>query len=343
MRRLPAPLSATLPGVGVLLVGLSLPFWFISDQYSLVIAITVVIWSIAAQGWNVIGGYGGLMSFGHSVFFGIGAYTTAILQVSFGVSPWIGMVVGAVLAAVVGAILTYPALRLKGIYFALATFVIALLMTDLDIIAVPITGGDLGITLPFVRNDPGLLQFDSRVTLYFVLVTFLAAVTLVVGWIAKSRLGLRLRATRDDPDAARAAGVDVTRVRLVGLIISAAITSVAGTLMLEFLSAVTPATGFGIQVGITIAMGALVGGRGTILGPIIGVAILIPAQQMVAAAIPQPAGISGIVYAVIIIVVIMLDSRGVLHLLSRLVGWLVLLIRRRPDNTPVETLTETPT
>lgn len=319
MRRLPTPLRVILPVVGIAVIGGSLPYWLIQQQYVLVICITAAIWAVAAQGWNVIGGYGGLLSFGHSVFFGLGGYVTATMTVKLGVSPWIGMVVGAALSALVGAILTFPALRLKGVYFTLATFVLALLFTDLAVLNVPLTGGDLGITIPFATDSPIMFQFSSRVTLYFVVIAFLAGATLVVGLVANSRLGLNLRATRDDPDAARAAGVNVTRVRLIGLMISAAVTSIAGSLMLEYLGSVTPASGFGAPIAFTIGLAALVGGRGTILGPVIGAAVLIPAQQLISSAFASgPLGLSGIVYAAVVIVVILLDSRGLLHLFTRI-------------------------
>lgn len=308
-----------LPALGVAVVGASLPYWLIQQQYVLSVAIAAAIYAIAAQGWNIIGGYGGLLSFGHSVFYGIGAYTTALLTVHAGLSPWIGMVIGALLAALVGAALTFPALRLRGVYFTLATFVLALLLTDLATANISLLGGDLGITIPFVTDDPGAFQFASRVTLYLVVIGFLTVATLVVSLVAGSRLGLLLRATRDDPEAARAAGVNVTRVRLIGLMLSAAVTSIAGSLMLEFLGSVTPATGFGATIAFTIGLAALVGGRGTVLGPVLGAAVLVPAQQIIGLKLSAgPAGLSGMVYAVLVIAVIMLDSRGLVHLLQRL-------------------------
>ena len=335
MNRWPTGIRASAPGIVVLLIGLSLPFWFITSKYSLVIVMTVMIWAIAAQGWNIVGGYGGLLSFGHSVFFGIGAYTTAILTARLGISPWIGMAAGAVLSAIIGAVLTFPALRLKGTYFTLASFVLALLLTDIAVIAVPVTGGDLGINLPFLSgNDFWMLQFDDRLNYYYILVIFLAVATLVVGLVAYSKLGLFLRSSRDDPDAARTAGVDVTRVRLVGLMISAAITSIAGSLMLQFLGAVTPGTSFSATAAFTIGMAALVGGRGTIVGPILGAAILIPAQQVLASVFSDgPAGISGIAYAVVIIAVVMFDSRGIVHVLQRIGRAVLRIVRRRPVST----------
>lgn len=320
-----------LPALALLLVGLSLPYWAIQTNFVLSVVIIAVIWAIAGQGWNISGGYGGLLSFGHSTFFGIGAYTTAILTVRTGLSPWIGLVAGAALAAAAGAILTFPALRLRGVYFTLATFVLSLLLTDLAVTNVSVTGGDQGILLPFsAGGDPSKFEFSSKVTLYFVFVAFLALATLIVSLVSRSKLGLFLRASRDDPDAARAAGVNVTRVRLVGLVISAAVTSVAGSLMLEYIRSITPATAFGATSAFTISMVALVGGRGTVFGPIVGAAVIIPVQQLLSARFVAsgPPGLSGIVYAAIVIAIMLMDSRGILSLLERLFRWVGRRVQR---------------
>lgn len=343
--RVRAAARVTLPALGLLLVGLSLPYWLIQTNYVLSVVIIAVIWAIAGQGWNVSGGYGGLLSFGHSTFFGIGAYTTAILTVRFGVSPWLGLVAGGVLAAVAGAILTFPALRLRGVYFTLATFVLSLLLTDLAVTNISVTGGDQGILLPFsAGDDPAMFQFGSKVTLYFVLMACLAAATLVVSIVSRSKLGLFLRASRDDPDAARAAGVNVTRVRLIGLVISAAVTSVAGSLMLEYVRSITPGTAFGATTAFTISMVALVGGRGTVFGPIVGAALVIPVQQLLSSTFVSsgPPGLSGIVYAAIVIAIMLIDSRGILSLLGRLSRWVVRLVPRRAGE-PVPVDHEAPT
>lgn len=309
----------SLPPVAVGLIALSLPFWLIQQQYVLSVVTISMVWAIAGLGWNVIGGFGGLLSFGHSVFFGIGAYTTALLTIHLGVTPWIGMFVGAALAAVVGMVFTYPALRLKGVYFTLATFVLTLLVGDLTTHFASLTGGDQGLSLPFTRDDPGAFQFSSKLVFYFVMVGFLTVATLVGSLVSNSRLGLFLRASRDDPDAARAAGVDVTRVRLVGLMISAAVTSVAGSLMLEYLRLIDPLTAFGSGTAFIIGLVALVGGRGTVVGPVIGAAVLIPAQQVLSSTFASgPPGLSGIAYALIVILIMSVDYRGLHHLLVRL-------------------------
>lgn len=335
MNALHGALRTVGPAVAVGLVTLSLPFWLIQQQYVLAIVMVTIIWAIAGQGWNIIGGYGGLLSFGHSVFFGVGAYTTALLTIHLHISPWIGMLVGAVVAAALGAVLTFPALRLKGVYFTLATFVMTLLFADLATHFSSFTGGDQGLSLPFVREDPSAFQFGSPLVFYYVLTGFLVLATLIVALVGNSRLGLFLKASRDDPDAARAAGVDVTRTRLIGLIISAAVTSIAGSLMLEYLRFIDPATGLGSNTGFIIGLVALVGGRGTILGPIIGAAVLIPAQQLLASAFSSaPSGLSGIAYALIVIVIMLVDWRGLHHLIGRLFRAVQRLVRRRP--VPVE-------
>lgn len=321
MSRVRAASGPALAPLGLLVVGLSLPYWLIQTQYILSVVIVATIWAVAGQGWNLSGGYGGLLSFGHSVFFGIGAYTTALLELHTSLSPWVGIWAGAALAAVAGAVLTFPALRLKGVYFTLATFVLSLLFSDLAKVEIGVTGGDQGLTLPFRGNDPGMFAFDSKVTLYNVLVCFLAAATLVVSLVSHSRLGLFLRATRDDPDAARAAGVNVTRTRLLGLVLSAAVTGVAGSLMLEYIGSTNPTTAFSATTGFTIALVALVGGRGTVIGPVLGAAVLIPVQQIFSSTFSSgPLGLSGMAYAAVVVIVMLLEPRGLLRLILRLLA-----------------------
>ncbi|NJP27665.1 MULTISPECIES: branched-chain amino acid ABC transporter permease [unclassified Microbispora] len=327
-----APGRPALIALAVLLVGWSLPFWLIQTQFILVVAISAVVWAIAAQGWNIAGGYGGLLSFGHSVYFGIGAYTTALLTIHFGLTPWVGMLVGALAAALAGAITTFPALRLKGTYFTLATFVLTLLFADFATHFRDFTGGDVGLSIPFLRDAPEMFQFDSALTLYYVVVAILAVVTLIVGLLAASRLGLFLRASRDDPDAARAAGVDVTRVRLVGLSLSAAVTGVGGGVMLQSLRAIDPVTGFGANTAFVIALVALTGGRGTVVGPIVGAAVLIPVQQILSAQLSSaPPGLSGMAYAVVVAAVMLVERRGLVFLIARLARAVTAAVRaRRP-------------
>lgn len=321
MSRARAMTGPVVAPLGLLILALSLPYWLIQTQYILSVVIVATIWAVAGQGWNLSGGYGGLLSFGHSVFFGVGAYTTALLQLHAHLSPWIGIWAGAAVAAAVGAILTFPALRLKGVYFTLATFVLSLLFSDLATVEIGVTGGDQGLTLPFRLNDPGMFVFGSKVTLYNVLVLFAVGATLVVSLVSRSRLGLFLRATRDDPDAARAAGVNVTRTRLVGLMLSAAVTGIAGSLMLEYIGSTNPTTAFSATTGFTIALVTLVGGRGTVLGPILGAAVLIPVQQIFSSTFASgPLGLSGMAYAAVVVIVMLLEPRGLLQLVLRLIA-----------------------
>jgi branched-chain amino acid transport system permease protein len=330
-----APGRAALIALAVLLVGWSLPFWLIQTQFVLVVAISAAVWAIAAQGWNIAGGYGGLLSFGHSVYFGLGAYTTALLTIHAGLTPWVGMLVGALVAAIAGAITTYPALRLRGTYFTLATFVLTLLFADFATHFREVTGGDVGLSIPFLRDAPEMFQFESALTLYYVVVAILSVVTLIVGLLAASKLGLFLRASRDDPDAARAAGVNVTRVRLAGLSLSAAVTGVAGGVMLQSLRAIDPLTGFGANTAFIIALVALTGGRGTVVGPIVGAAVLVPVQQILSTQLSSaPQGLSGMAYAVVVAAVILADRRGLVFLVSRLARAAVAAVRSRTARPP---------
>lgn len=311
----------------VLVVGISLPYWLIPTQFALGLATLTALYAAAGICWNLVGGYGGQLSFGHSVYFGIGAYTTGLLSVRLGVSPWIGMFVGAALAAVAGAVTTYPALRLHGIYFALTTFVVALLFQDLAVHFRDFTGGDVGLSLPFLRNSPAEFQFADPLVYYYIAVALLALFLLAAGLIVGSRFGRFLRAIRDDDEAARATGVNVPAVKLIALTASAFGTGLVGAVFMQYSQFIDPATAFGITTLTLIALVALVGGPGTLLGPILGAAVLVPLQQYLSSSLSTaPSGTSSIAYGGLVILIISLDRRGIAHLLAR--AWRCL--RKRP-------------
>ncbi|MDE3102919.1 MAG: branched-chain amino acid ABC transporter ATP-binding protein/permease, partial [Chloroflexota bacterium] len=287
-------------------------------QFVLGVATLAIIYACAALAWNLVGGYGGLLSFGHSVYLGLGAYTSGLLFTRFGITPWLGMWAGACVAAIAGGITAYPALRLRGVYFALVSFTATLLFRDLAIHYRDFTGGDIGLSIPYLRDAPQQFQFASQVTYYFVASVALGVFIFVTGVIVRGRLGRFLRATRDDPDAARAAGVDVARVRLIGLMTSAFLTGITGTMLMQYLRFMDPSLAFGPGTATLIALAALVGGSGTSIGPVVGAAILVPLQQILSSSLSSAAaGLSGMAYATVVAGVMLLDRRGIVHLIER--------------------------
>ncbi|MGH2986267.1 MAG: branched-chain amino acid ABC transporter permease, partial [Solirubrobacterales bacterium] len=227
-----------------------------------------------ASAWNIIGGLGGQFSLGHAVFFGVGAYTVALLQVDQGLSPWLGLVVGALLAALVAAAISWPLFRLRGPFFAIATLALSevafALASYFDF-----TGGPNGVRIPF--EDTVFTDDFSFAVLMFCFMAVAVGLSLA---IARSRLGYRLRAVRDDQEAAKAGGVDALRTKTTGLVISAALTGAGGGLYAMWIGLIDPPTVLNLsEIGVRLPLMALIGGIGTIAGPVIGALLIQPGSQ----------------------------------------------------------------
>ena len=281
--------------VGVVLVAL-LPYVLPASRES--VAVRTLIFAVMAVGWNIMSGYGGMFSFGHAAFFGIGAYADAYLLVKHGVSPWIGILVGAVLAAVFGVAVAYLSLRyrLKGAYFALATFAFAqmLLLLTSNIEALNKTRG---FNVPLVPGGSwSKMQFPIGSHNYFWIVLGILAVAVAVNiLLVGSRLGQYVMAIRDDETAAASLGIPIMRYQLAAVAISAAITALAGGFYTQYFLFVSPDLAFGAQVSVEAIVPAVIGGIGTIWGPVIGAAVigralgghrLDPARSAVRAVLP---------------------------------------------------------
>jgi len=288
------------------------------------VAVRVLIFAILALGWNVMSGFGGMFSFGHAAYFGLGAYVSVWLLVERGISPWIGMVVGMVVAAAFAAFVGFLALRyrLKGAYFALSTFAFAemlrLLATNSDLV-----NRAVGYNVP-IRPESSwwYMQFEPGSANYFWIALALTVLALVVTIVfLRSKIGRFTIAVRDDEDAAAALGIPVMRTKLITIALSGAISSVAGTFYVQYYFFVDPDVAFGSSVSIQAILPAVIGGVGTIWGPVIGAAILGPLNDITATLLRNPpagleflqgrAGLDVIVYAVLLILIILLLPQGV--------------------------------
>jgi len=265
-----------LAGMGVAL----LPFLLLANDahWVNIIAFTYLMGGLAAA-WNIIGGFGGQFSLGHGVFFGIGAYLTAGLVIRFGWSPWLTMVPIALVAAGVAMLISWPTFRLRGPFFAIATlafnevaFVLANHMESL-------TGGPRGLMIPFKAGFWNMI-FRERWQYALLMFAFAALVIAISVWLRRSRLGYYLLAVREDEDAARAAGINVLAIKLKGMGLSAALTSIGGTLFAMYLRFIDPPTLFTLpDIGVKFALLSLIGGIGTIAGPLLGAALIIPFEN----------------------------------------------------------------
>ncbi len=229
-----------------------------------------LIVALAAQGWNLLGGFGGQLSFGHAAFYGTGAYVTALLQQRYGVNAWAGAALGVAAGALVGAVIGFLSFRagLRGSYFALVTLAFAEVLRILAN-AAPLTGGAAGL---LVRLDVRALnfQFASRASFFYVALGCVAAALLLTWSIGRSRFGAQLAAVRENEEAARALGIDAFATKLRAITLSAAITAAAGVLYVQYYLYIDANLAYGAGVSVAALLAPVVGGVGTVLGPVIG-------------------------------------------------------------------------
>ena len=288
------------------------------------IAVRTLIIAILAVGWNLMSGYGGLFSFGHAAFFGIGAYTDAYLVVEREISPWIAMAAGALIAAAVGTMIAYLCLRyrLGGAYFALATFAFAVLFL-LVVQNVDALGKTEGFNLPILPEDSfWMMQFESGSSMYFwIPLGLLAASLALVIAFTNSRAGQRVQAVRDDETAAESLGISIMKYRLIPVALSCVIASVAGAYYTQYYFFVGPNQVFGATVSVEAIVPAVIGGMGTVWGPVIGALVVGPVAELISELLRDPpsslsfveglTGLDVVVYAVLLIAIVIFMPKGI--------------------------------
>lgn len=275
----------------------------IDSPFIVHVFVTICVFGALSTAWNIVGGYAGQLSLGHTVFYGIGGYTTALLIQHFGLSPWFGMWVGAALSVLVGIGIGYPCFRLRGPFFSLATIAFLEVVRLLSIHFNGVTGGAAGLIVPLNLGWEWMIFREKFNYLY---IAFgLLVLTLVVSWaIRNSRLGFYLTAVREREDAALAAGVDNTRVKLKAVMISAALTSLVGSFHAMYMTFLEPATMFSLATAIEIAMFSLIGGLGTVFGPLLGTVLVVPLAELARGWLGASAnGLHGFVYGTVLVLI----------------------------------------
>jgi branched-chain amino acid transport system permease protein len=283
--------------------------------YLLEVLISVLLFGYLGSAWNVLGGYAGQFSFGHAAYFGIGAYTSTLLFLRAGVTPWLGMLAGGALAAVFGLFAGYLSFRygLRGPYFSLVTLAFAEM---LRVVAVNTraVGSSLGLVIPSREAAPANFVFAGKLPYYYVILAMALAAVWITRRLERSKLGFALRAIRDNEDAAEAAGVDALGMKLRAMALSSFLTALGGTFYAQYFAYIDPSITFGPAVSIQGLLQAIVGGAGTVLGPVLGAFVLTPMSELSRAAIRGRAGIDVMLYGVVLILVISFLPNG-------LVGW----------------------
>ena len=308
-------------GAAVLALLVLLPLFL--GSYAITLFIFIFFYAFLGQAWNVVGGYAGQLSAGHAAFVGVGAYTSAVLSMQVGLTPWVGMFVGGAVSAALGAVIGYLGFRfgLRGFYFVLLTVAFAEIcrVVALNTDAV---GGALGLYITFTGN-PRQFQFQDNRAYYYVALAMMLLATGVAAWIERHRFGAYLAAIRDDEAASEALGVDAFKCKMLAMTISSFLTGLGGTFYAFYLFSLQPNAVFGIPLSVEIIIRPIVGGAGTLLGPILGSFILSPLAELSRAYL-QGSGWSGahlILYGVLLVAVVLFLPQGAYPYLARRLGW----------------------
>jgi branched-chain amino acid transport system permease protein len=273
--------------------------------------VLICIFGALSTAWNIVGGYAGQLSLGHAVFYGIGSYAATLLVIHFGITPWLGMLVGAACSAVVAALISYPTFRLRGPFFALVTIAVLEVVKLLAIHQSSWTGGATGLTVPL---NIGWKWMIFREKWAYLLIAYgLLLVTLWVAWyIRQSRLGFYLVAVREREDAALAVGINTTRVKLIAAVVSGALASLVGSFHAMYLTFIEPTAAFSLELSIQVAMFALIGGLGSIAGPLAGTVLVLPIAELARGWLGNfGSGMHGFIYGVILVVVVLTMPKGI--------------------------------
>jgi len=304
--------------VSAMLLG-AYPFVF-REPYFLYVMINMLLYAFLGEAWNIIGGYAGQCALGHVAFFGLGAYTSSMLFIKFGVSPWLGMLVGAFLAGGVAVAIGWPCFRLRGAYFALATIAFAemvrVLFNHWEFV-----GGAVGLRLPVLSDSFKAFQFRSYIPYYWIIFAFFVFSFLLVYRLSKSKMGFYWRAIRSDPDAAESLGIDTTKYKLISMFISSFLVSMGGTFYSQLVLYVDPASVLVRDLSVRVALVAIVGGMGTIEGPVLGSFIMILLSSLIRARFGEVPGLHLVIFATILIVISTYEPRGMMAILENVRSW----------------------
>ncbi len=309
----------------VLIVGVfTLPLWMSSPAY-LQIVILLFWYAYITTSWNMVGGWAGVLPLGHSAYIGIGAYTSTVLAIHYGLSPWIGMVAGGILAAIVGIIIGIPTLKMRGAYFALSTMAfgegVRVFVENTDKLGPFVLNGPRGICIPLQESFTNF-QFMSKVPYYYIILIMLCIALFVTWYMSRIRIGYYLNAGGEEPEAAQSLGVNVARYKVIAMGISCFMTALAGTFYAQLMLYFYPKGLLGLDLSFEIAFISLIGGRGTLAGPVIGALLLRPVTDFsriyFSSMLP---GLHLVIYGVVLILVMLYQPRGLQAPLSRFYDW----------------------
>jgi branched-chain amino acid transport system permease protein len=304
----------------VVLLAAALLFYplILSGPFYLDVGVTFLLAAISASAWNIVGGYAGQVSVGHSMFFGLGAYAPLLFFTLFGWPPIAGIPFGIALSVALAIAIGSPTFRLTGHYFSMATIAVAELIR-IFFGTWDLVGAAIGLQGPAVARSVWDLTFRSELPYYYIFLGVLALLLIVTAAVERRRFGYRLRAIKSGERAARSLGVPVQQTKLQALMLSAAFTSVAGSLYSIKTGFIDPESGFGILISVQMVIVAALGGAGTLFGPLVGALVLIPLQTATNTWFGGGGtGLTYILYGGIIIVIARFEPGGLFDLWHRI-------------------------
>ena len=307
----------------------------VKSSFAIDIFVRILLFSFIGVAWNLMGGYAKQLSLGHAAYFGLGAYTSTLMQINYGISPWIGMVAGGVVAAAASLPIGWLCFRLRGPYFTIATIATAQALMLIFLKFRDFAWGAEGITIPILGNAPLMLQFESKAAYYYVVLGLLALGLLITYKIEQSWMGYYLVAIGEDEDAAEAIGVNAPRIKRDVYMLSAFLTALAGTFYVQYIYFIDPPTAFSLNISIEAALVAIVGGIGTLWGPVIGTLLLETTSTLLQSWLgSNTGGIQLTVYALILMAVILWRPNGLMGFVNEL-----LQRRRKQQQKPARART----
>lgn len=299
-------------------LGFLILFPFLSpSQFLLHLMIMIFMHAVISQSWNIIGGFSGQISLGHGAFFGIGAYASSFFYVEFGLTPWIGIIIGILICAVIAILLGIPMLRLSGHYFAIATLLIGIsfqvVFQRWDLV-----GAASGLWIPLTSEDSYFaMQFhSSKAPYYYLFLIFFVIIFFITWLISRSKLGYRLRAVRDDAQAAQSLGIDVAKHKIIAFAISAMMMAPMGSLFAQYILIVDPDRMFNFEISIIALLISVLGGIGYVWGPLVGTIILIPLAEYARIFFGGTGGaVDLMVYGIVLMIICVFKPSGIISLL----------------------------
>jgi len=305
-------------GAAALIIAIIFPLVITSTAVQHVM-ILFFMFAIMGVAWNIMGGYAGMFSFGQVAFFGIGAYTSSFLLMTYHVNPWIGLVVGGLVAAVVAAAIGYPCSNLRGHYFAIASIAFGeIVRTHFN--NWKLVGAAEGLSLPML--DEGFKNFmfhSTKLPYYYIALAFLIIAVIVCYIVSTSKMGYYFRAIKESHDVAKVLGVNVILYRLIAIMVSAFLTAMAGTFYAQYVLYIDPESVMLLPVSVQIVLISMLGGAGTLMGPVVGAAILIPISEATRIWLGHKGtGIDMLIYGFLITMISVYQPKGVWGLFSNL-------------------------